>query len=94
MKDEMQIVIAGGEVRFIHDDDLAEAMRGLGTSTTARASHVEPPKAVGKSIWRRSRARSGAFSQAQHGAGSGSCMASAASDSETPMNLFYERWNH
>lgn len=42
MKDEIQIVIAGGEVRFIHDDDLAEAMRGFGTSTTARASHVEP----------------------------------------------------
>ncbi len=42
MKDQIQIVIAGGEVRFIHDDDLAEAMRGLGTSTTARASRVEP----------------------------------------------------
>jgi hypothetical protein len=42
MSQELQIVIKGGQVRFIHDDDLAEAFQGLGKMTTTRASHVEP----------------------------------------------------
>jgi hypothetical protein len=39
---ELQIVVRGSEIHFMHDDDLAQAMAGLGCSTTARASHVEP----------------------------------------------------
>jgi hypothetical protein len=39
---ELQIVVRGSEIRFMHDDDLALALAGLGCSTTARASHVEP----------------------------------------------------
>ncbi len=42
MEPEIQIVIQGNEIRFLHDDDLAEALKGLGSATTARASHVEP----------------------------------------------------
>ena len=42
MKPELQVVIQGSEVRFIHDDDLAEALKGLGSAMTRRASHVEP----------------------------------------------------
>jgi hypothetical protein len=38
---EIQIVTSGGCVRFLHDDDLAEAMQ-VGRATTRRASHVEP----------------------------------------------------
>lgn len=41
MSEELQIVVSGGHVRFIHEDDLAAAMR-VGKSTTRRASHVEP----------------------------------------------------
>lgn len=32
----------GGAACFIHDDDLFDAMRRLGTSRIERASHVEP----------------------------------------------------
>lgn len=31
-----------GDVRFIHDDDVAEALHPVGTPTTKRASDVEP----------------------------------------------------
>lgn len=42
MQDEIQIVISNGEVRFIHDDDLASAFSSLGAVNTQRASMVEP----------------------------------------------------
>lgn len=41
MSEEIQIVISGDRIRFIHQDDLAEVMQ-IGKSTTLRASHVEP----------------------------------------------------
>ncbi len=41
MSEEIQIVISGDHVRFIHQDDLAEVLQ-VGKSTTRRASHVEP----------------------------------------------------
>lgn len=41
MREEIQIVISGNRLRFIHQDDLAEAMQ-VGNATTFRASHVEP----------------------------------------------------
>jgi len=31
-----------GTVRFIHDDDIAEALADVGPATVRRASHVEP----------------------------------------------------
>ena len=37
-----EIVVAGGDVLFIHDDDLAQEFAALGPMTTRRASHVEP----------------------------------------------------
>ena len=40
---EIQIVIHEGEIRFIHQDDLAEVFQA-GKTTTRRASHVEPVK--------------------------------------------------
>ena len=40
---EIQIVINEGEIRFIHQDDLAEAFQA-GKAITRRASHVEPGK--------------------------------------------------
>lgn len=39
--EEIQIVVSGDRVRFIHQDDIAETMQ-VGESTTRRASHVEP----------------------------------------------------
>lgn len=39
---EVTIVIENGEMRFVYDDDAAEALRDIGPSTTARASSVEP----------------------------------------------------
>lgn len=47
VSEEIQIVISGDRLRFIHQDDLAEAMR-VGQVTTLRASHVEP----GQDGWR------------------------------------------
>ena len=41
MSEEIQIVISGNRIRFVHQDDLAEALR-VGKSTTRRASHIEP----------------------------------------------------
>lgn len=41
MGEDIQIVISGDRIRFIHQDDLTEAMP-VGKSTTRRASHVEP----------------------------------------------------
>jgi hypothetical protein len=41
MSEEIQIVISGDRLRFIHQDDLAETMQ-IGNLTTFRASHVEP----------------------------------------------------
>lgn len=41
MSEEIQIVISGDQLRFIHQDDLAEAMQ-VGNVTTFRASHLEP----------------------------------------------------
>ena len=41
MREEIQIVISGDRLRFIHQDDLAEAMQ-VGNVATFRASHVEP----------------------------------------------------
>ena len=41
MIEEIQIVISEDHIRFIHQDDFAEAMQ-VGESTTRRASHVEP----------------------------------------------------
>ena len=41
MSEEIQIVISGDRLRFIHQDDLAEAMQ-VGNATTFRASYVEP----------------------------------------------------
>ena len=39
----MQIVVLPtGRVQFIHDDELAGLMRGNGSMTIRRASHVEP----------------------------------------------------
>jgi hypothetical protein len=40
MSEEIQIVVSGDRVRFIHQDDLVEAMR-IGKTTTRRATHVE-----------------------------------------------------
>jgi hypothetical protein len=40
---EIQIVINESEIRFIHQDDLAEVFQA-GKATTRRASHVEPGK--------------------------------------------------
>lgn len=39
---EVTIVIEGGEVRFVHDDDVAAALEGLGPREVRRASSVEP----------------------------------------------------
>ena len=44
MSEEIQIVISGDRIRFLHQDDLAEAMQ-VGRSTTLRASGVEPSEA-------------------------------------------------
>lgn len=41
MSEVIQIVISGDHIRFIHQDDFAEAMR-VGKFTTLRASYVEP----------------------------------------------------
>lgn len=41
MKDELQIRIGKGRVRFLYDDALLGLM-GQGNATTRRASHVEP----------------------------------------------------
>ena len=41
MPQELQIVVREGEIRFIHQDDLAEAFQA-GKFVTRRASHVEP----------------------------------------------------
>lgn len=41
MSEEIQIVVSGDQIRFIHQDDLAEMLL-VGKSTTRRASHVEP----------------------------------------------------
>ncbi len=41
MLQELQIVVREGEIRFIHQDDLAEAFQA-GKVVTRRASHVEP----------------------------------------------------
>lgn len=43
MSQELQIVVSEGEIRFIHQDDLAEAFQA-GKASTRRASHVEPGK--------------------------------------------------
>ena len=43
MSQEIQIVVSGSEIRFIHQDDLAEALQA-GKTITRRASHVEPGK--------------------------------------------------
>jgi len=40
---EIQIVINEGEIRFIHQDDLAEVFQ-TGKTTTRRASHLAPGK--------------------------------------------------
>ena len=36
------IVIHGGQIRFIHNDDLAHVFASEGIQETKRASHVEP----------------------------------------------------
>jgi len=36
------IVIRGDQIRFIHNDDLANALSTQGPQETKRASHVEP----------------------------------------------------
>jgi hypothetical protein len=41
MPEQLQIVIKGSQIRFVHDDDLAQALN-LGQALTRRASHVEP----------------------------------------------------
>lgn len=41
MSKEIQIVVSGDQIRFIHQDDLAEMLL-VGKSATRRASHVEP----------------------------------------------------
>ncbi len=38
MEKVMQVVVRGAEICFVHDDDLAQAMAGLGRTTTP----VEP----------------------------------------------------
>ena len=43
MSQEIQIVVSGNEIRFIHQDDLAEAFQA-GRAITCRASRVEPAK--------------------------------------------------
>ena len=43
MSQELQIVVSEGEIRFIHQDDLAEVFQA-GKATTRRASRVEPGK--------------------------------------------------
>ena len=43
MSRELQIVVGEREIRFIHQDDLAEALQA-GKAVTRRASHVEPGK--------------------------------------------------
>lgn len=40
MSEEIQIVVSGDQIRFIHQDDLVEMLL-VGKSTTRRASHVE-----------------------------------------------------
>jgi hypothetical protein len=42
MREHVVVIDPAGAVRFIHDDDLAEALEPLGAATTQRASHVEP----------------------------------------------------
>jgi hypothetical protein len=42
MSEEMQIHIKDGEIRYIHNDDLAANMLKIGQSETKRVSHVEP----------------------------------------------------
>ena len=39
---ELTIVIEGDEIRFVHDDDAAEALASIGPSEIRRASNVEP----------------------------------------------------
>jgi hypothetical protein len=46
MSREVQIVVSEREIRFIHQDDLAEVFQA-GKATTRRASHVE----TGKGGW-------------------------------------------
>ena len=41
MCEEIQILVSGDRIRFVHQDDLADTMR-VGKVTTRRASHVEP----------------------------------------------------
>lgn len=38
--EEIQIVISGDRIRFVHEDDLAAAMK-VGKAATRRASHIE-----------------------------------------------------
>lgn len=42
MPKEIEIIFGEGKAAFIHDDDAAEIMEGLGGVTIRRASHVEP----------------------------------------------------
>ena len=42
MRPTVTIVIQGGEIRYVHDDDVAEALRDLGPAEIRRASNVEP----------------------------------------------------
>lgn len=35
-------ILPNGSIRFIHDDELAIALKGIGQITIERASHVEP----------------------------------------------------
>lgn len=41
-KTNLIVIGADGDVRFLHDDDVAEALASLGPRATRRASHVEP----------------------------------------------------
>jgi hypothetical protein len=43
MFQEIQIIVSGSELRFIHKDDLAETFHA-GKAITRRASYVEPGK--------------------------------------------------
>jgi hypothetical protein len=49
------VVTAGGEIRFVWDDELAPLLE-LGTATVERASHVEPHEIAGEGgrtvVWR------------------------------------------
>lgn len=38
----MIIVVGPDGIKFIHDDNLMAALKGLGPARTKRASHVEP----------------------------------------------------